>query len=82
MGAPWLTFLSEGGFAMPTKPKPIPTKCLSIREAAHYLDVHPSTITRLIQAKKLRAARIGTTKRGRIRIDPGALQAFLDENPY
>ena len=46
----------------------------SVRQVAHQLGVHPETIRRLIHDGRLDAVRVGRV----LRIDPGAVQGFLD----
>jgi excisionase family DNA binding protein len=46
----------------------------SVRQVAHQLGVHPETIRRLIHDGRLEAVRVGRV----LRIDPGAVQGFLD----
>ncbi len=46
----------------------------SVRQVAHQLGVHPETIRRLIHDGRLDAVRVGRV----LRIDPTAVQGFLD----
>ena len=39
---------------------PVPSNVMTVRELATYLSVHPSTIYRLLKAKKLPAFKVGS----------------------
>ena len=51
-----------------------PGDLVSVRDVAAQLGVHPETIRRLIHDGRLDAVRVGRV----LRIDPGAVQGFLD----
>jgi excisionase family DNA binding protein len=71
---------SEGGFAMPTKPKKpeqIPARCLTVHEVAGFLHVHPATVRRMIKDKRLKKFNVGR----HIRIDPRELHRVIDGIP-
>jgi excisionase family DNA binding protein len=37
----------------------IPMRLLTLREVAHYLQVHPGTVYRLVKTRQLKAVRVG-----------------------
>jgi excisionase family DNA binding protein len=60
-----------------TQSKPIPEKCLSVREVADYVGCSVPTIKRLIYAKKLGAFKVGS----RVVISPEEFERYRNANP-
>jgi excisionase family DNA binding protein len=46
----------------------MPARLMTLREVAHYLQVHPGTVYRLVKTKQLRAVRVGRDLRFDIRV--------------
>ena len=46
----------------------MPMRLLTLREVAHYLQVHPGTVYRLVKTRQLKAIRVGRDLRFDLRV--------------
>jgi excisionase family DNA binding protein len=56
------------------------TRLLTLEEVAHMCAVHPATVRREVQAGRLRAVRLGGTKRRLLRFRPEDVAEWLESS--